>query len=59
MTVAQLVESLRCEVRGLHRSGVWVTGEISGIARPSSGNVFLLGVNLGDKPSSLVTNNGL
>ena len=40
LTVAQLVESLRCEVRGLHRSGVWVTGEISGIARPSSGNVF-------------------
>ena len=40
LTVAQLVESLRCEVRSLHRSGVWVSGEISGIARPSSGNVF-------------------
>ena len=55
MTVAQLVESLRREVRGLHRSGLWVTGEISGIARPGSGNVYF---NLVERRGSAANGSG-
>ena len=40
VTVGELVLSLRNAMRGLFASGVWVTGEIDGIARSRSGHVF-------------------
>ena len=40
VTVGELVLSLRNTMRGLFASGVWVTGEIDGIARSRSGHVF-------------------
>ena len=40
VTVGELVLSLRNTMRGLFASGVWVTGEIDGIARSRNGHVF-------------------
>ena len=60
VTVGELVLSLRNTMRGLFASGVWVTGEIEGIARHRSGHVFFdlverrAGGGSGDSPVALM-----
>ena len=60
VTVGELVLSLRNTMRGLFVSGVWVTGEIEGIARHRSGHVFFdlverrAGAGSGDGPVALM-----
>ena len=60
VSVGELVLSLRNTMRGLFASGVWVTGEIEGIARHRSGHVFFdlverrAGGGSGDSPVALM-----
>lgn len=60
MTVSQLAGSLRRELRGLFAQGVWVSGEIEGIARPNGGHVFFNlverrdGAGSGESPTAVL-----
>ena len=60
LTVGQLVSMLRRTVQGLFASGVWVTGEIDGIARSRNGHVFFdlverrADAHSGDSPAALI-----